>query len=636
MSKKKKNMPKNQIDMISSFIYLLCTLFFIWSLFHLGMIPSKYIILIAAIFLILFFIQLILDILDYRGWIKIAKRICCGLLSVILVVGGVFISRASSSLNRFNDDSNISTSLIQILALQENTAASLADLSNSQIGYQSSSDQANADYAISKILDDETISNVTYHEYDTYPKLVEALYNHEIDAMIFTSSYLPSINEQFEDFNSKVKVIQEYKREVEHNSGVTDKDLVQTPFTVYVTGIDQLGDPSVNSHSDVNILLMIDPKNNHIEMVSIPRDAYVPNADLNYYPDKLTHTGNTGVDNIIRSMEGVFGIDIDYYAKASFSSVIEIVDALGGIEVNVPVAFCEQDENRSFASQDLICLNEGTQLVNGKQALAFARHRKSYGDLQRNMAQQEVIKGMVNAALTPSGITKIPNLLEIAPNYISTNLPMNKLRALINDELENVQPWSFSSVSMENGANDMLPTASMGSDLPLSVYILSQYDINNVYQKYLSIFEPSKLSDFEFNLNNLQGSGATPILNPNLITTENVSTKIYNYYSLEYPTEEIPPVCEEGDENCNPETNEPMVDENGNPLEPIDPTDPNIPSEPIDPNQPDLPSEDQQNQEIINPVQPIEPDQPVEQPILPEEDYSAESTLPENPESAFE
>ena len=73
-----------------------------------------------------------------------------------------------------------------------------------------------------------------------------------------------------------------------------------------------------------------------------------------------------------------FGIPVDYYARVSFNSMIEIVDTIGGIDV-MGTDFCEQDENRSFKKDDLICLKKGEQHLDGKQALAYSRHRKTEG-----------------------------------------------------------------------------------------------------------------------------------------------------------------------------------------------------------------------------------------------------------------
>ena len=140
----------------------------------------------------------------------------------------------------------------------------------------------------------------------------------------------------------------------------SNKDLSTEGFTVYISGIDELGTPDQQLRSDVNILLFINPLAHHVTMVSIPRDAYLPNKayeDSEFALDKLTHTGLYGIDTTVETVEDFFDIDIDDHARISFSSVIEIVDALGGIDVDVEIDFCEQDEYRNKDEAHQICLS---------------------------------------------------------------------------------------------------------------------------------------------------------------------------------------------------------------------------------------------------------------------------------------
>ena len=182
-----------------------------------------------------------------------------------------------------------------------------------------------------------------------------------------------------------------------------DIDVTKDTFTVYLSGLDNMGSPDQQTRSDTNLILIVNPKANHIDMVSLPRDGYIPNAAYDYKNDKLTHTGNDGIENSVETIQNFFGIPIDYYARVSFNSLIEIVDTIGGIDVDVEIDFCEQDENRSFKKEDLICLKKGKQHLNGKQALAYSRHRKTkgYDNAGRERAQQRIIKAKdIDSAVT--------------------------------------------------------------------------------------------------------------------------------------------------------------------------------------------------------------------------------------------
>ena len=115
-----------------------------------------------------------------------------------------------------------------------------------------------------------------------------------------------------------------------------------------MSGLDSMGSPDQQTRTDTNIILIVNPRANHIDMVSLPRDGYMPNTAVNNLNDKFTHTGLYGIDTSIASLENFFQIPIDYYARISFNSLIEIVDALGGIDVDVEISFCEQDETEAL------------------------------------------------------------------------------------------------------------------------------------------------------------------------------------------------------------------------------------------------------------------------------------------------
>lgn len=613
-----EKLKRNALDIGLDIFYIICMLVFIFECLHLNMIPTKFLVLIIAALLILAFILIIIDILEYKGWIKITKRACTVILSLFLCFGSFFMWKVNKAMASIDNSSNVMTNRITVMVPADSSITALADLSNSKIGYQNGNDADNANYVIDQLLSEPTLVNPTYEEYTNYLTLAQDVLKGKVEAMIFTSSYASTLSEQIEDFDTKFKIIATFERANNNTANQSTKDISKEPFTIYISGMDEMGDPTINLRSDVNLLLLVNPLTNHIEMVSIPRDAYIPNTAAANYPDKLTHTGIYGIDTTISSVEKVFGFNIDYYAKVSFTSLIEIVDTLGGINANVAVTFCEQDENRSFAPQDLICLNQGEQTLNGKQALAYARHRKSYGDIERTMAQQEIIKGIINKVLSAEGINKVPTLLEIGPKYVSTNIPMDLVKRLIKSEAEEIQPWTFETLHMENGYSDMYPTASMGADIPLSVYILNREDVRSVYRKYLQMFETLHLNDFAFHLDNLSDRVEYPLESPYMLWTDNITTKIYQFYSLEYPD----PEPNEEEEKTEGE-NEPSDSEGEKPEE--NPEVPTIPAEPSDPSdpKPEMPTPPVESPEqpsvppTFDPTLPVDPTQPMDPTIEP-------------------
>ena len=214
-----------------------------------------------------------------------------------------------------------------------------------------------------------------------------------------------------------------------------------------------------------------------------------------------------------------FGIPVDYYARVSFNSMIEIVDTIGGIDVDVEIDFCEQDENRSFKKEDLICLKKGKQHLNGKQALAYSRHRKTkgYDNAGRERAQQRIIKAIINKLISANGLTKVNDLMDIAPNYIITNMPAEKIADFVSGELNELKPWTISSITSDNGVYEDLYVASLDPSLGVSnVYLFSRDEVHAVVNAYDAARRQLQMNSFTFNLNDLYAN--TPKIN----TSENI------------------------------------------------------------------------------------------------------------------
>ena len=166
--------------------------------------------------------------------------------------------------------------------------------------------------------------------------MVNALYDKQIDAMIINESYRSTIEESYETFTDDTRVIysKTYQTKVDDT---TDKDVTQDTFSVFISGIDTYGSISTKSRSDVNMIVTVNPQTKNILLTSIPRDYYVPFEVLNGSRDKLTHSGLYGVNETKNNVANYFGIDIDYYVRVNFTSVVDIVDAIGGIMLIIHV-----------------------------------------------------------------------------------------------------------------------------------------------------------------------------------------------------------------------------------------------------------------------------------------------------------
>ncbi|MEG0980274.1 MAG: LCP family protein [Erysipelotrichaceae bacterium] len=557
----------------------------IYTIIDFGIMP-KYIYYVFAAIVLVVLIFILLVFLKMPNWAQWLRRIFIVLLTLILAFGSFYIVKFHGKLWEVTTPETTSKVNVSLVVRNDSGFHKLNDLNKSKIGIQVGNDKKNGEF-VKKRIDNE-LKKVTYVPAKDYSSLMKKVMNKDLDGLIITNSFYKLMTKEYPDIMNQTSVLKTWQKEKTNEISNSKKDIRYDTFSIYLTGIDDVGSPDQNTRSDVNMLLLVNPRANHIELVSIPRDAYVPNPALNYGVDKLTHTGNEGPENTVKAFENVLGIDIDYYLKLSFTSVIEIIDTLGMIDVNVPIDFCEQDENRSFANDDLICLKAGKQKLNGKQALALARHRHSYTDRDRTHAQQSIIKGIVNKLVSKSGITKIDAVTSVAEKYILTNMPLSQVTNFISYQLDYLKPWSVSSTSLDNGADAMLGTASMGYDLPLSIYLLSRYDIQNVLDKYSEMQTSMKLKEFSFDLNNLETEKLLIPSKSHMVWYGDDTSK-YQGKEEEAPVEETKPKEEE------PTTPEVPVD----PSLPVDPSKPVDPSVPVDPSKP------------VDPTVPVDPTAPI-------------------------
>lgn len=415
----------------------------------------------AAFFILIVVLAILLLTLGYRKkTVDIFRRIFMTLLCALLL----FVSLKINSLNRFFDqlgmDQNeteekikVQMNLYSLKSSEHFTEiiSTLEDMEGKTIGIQISSDKESAEEVLPKIQKNYQVEVVEYSDYNS---MVNDLYYGYVDSILVNVNALEGIETTFGTMSEFTNLIHSYNFTQTIYHDYNNKDITKEMFTVLISGQDDTGTPCQNSLSDVNMLAMIDPISNQIILVSIPRDAYVPNPVYNNQNDKLTHTGMDGISNTMESLEKTFQIDIDFYVKISFTSLIEIVNAVDGVEVDIPIYIEEQDENRSFAEEDLIRLNPGIQTLNGKEALAFARHRHSYAnqDVGRTEAQMQIIKGIIRKLLSSDGLTsKIEKVLDIVPKYVLTNFSNTQMKSFIRNEIDELKPWKIATLSMANG-----------------------------------------------------------------------------------------------------------------------------------------------------------------------------------------
>ena len=284
-----------------------------------------------------------------------------------------------------------------------------------------------------------------YIGYKDIDSLYKALLYGEVGAIIIEDNF-KNIVEKDESFNYQTFLIDTYQYTKKLSNVSKNVDITNDQFIIYISGIDTYGDISETSRSDVNILTVINPLAKRILLISIPRDYYI-NIPSKNKKDKLTHISIYGIDESIKSIESLLNIDINYYIKVNFNSFIDVVDMIGGIDVN---------SSKSFTSKDGYRYNIGHNKLDGEEALSFVRERYAFsdGDRTRGFNQEEVIKSLISEFSATKLLLKYDSFLEKLSNEVETNVKESEIISLIKLQLKSSAKWDISTYNLD-GENSL-------------------------------------------------------------------------------------------------------------------------------------------------------------------------------------
>ena len=287
--------------------------------------------------------------------------------------------------------------------------------------------------------------------------MAKALLEGKVDAAIYNKAYTSVIAESIEneEYESLVRVLHQYGIETDIEKETVD---VGEPFNVLISGIDVYGDISQTSRSDVNIIVTVNPKTKKILLTSTPRDYYVPIPGVSDgVRDKLTHAGIYGVDASMRTLEELYGVDITYFVRVNFDTLIKLVDAMDGLDVYVEYPFdCYTDEYH---------FDKGWHDMFGDQVLAFCRERYSFadGDNQRGRNQEQVLKALLEKMMSPAILPHYADILDSLDGFFQLNMPQEKIAELVNMQLTDNAHWEILKQTAEQGDSALETTYSAGS-----------------------------------------------------------------------------------------------------------------------------------------------------------------------------
>lgn len=446
MANKKRKIKFSILGIVLEVLLLVATISLIVLINMLNVIPNKYLIILIIVLTFLAIIFSFFLIFKFKKRTLKIIKVLISVISIILLISYSFgIYYLNKTINLFEKISIIK---------EEVTDYYIIVLNNSV--YEEPSDLYKKSLAYYENTDEEVISSIkldmNYQVISDINELKKKLYNNEVEAILISDIIKNKYEEDNENFHNDIRVLKtiSIKKEIED---ITKRvSIKNTPFNILISGIDTYGNINKTSRNDVNIVATINPNTNEVLLTSIPRDYYVQLHGTTGYKDKLTHASYYGINMAVETIEDILDIDINYYVKVNFTTVVDLVDSIGGIDV--------------YADQAIYVggcrINQGMNHLDGRCALAFSRERHSYadGDRHRGRNQQQVIIAIFNKLASGSAIlTEYNDIINTLDGKFATNMDMNEVTSYIKYEMNDFKNYNIKTIQLD-GYGDMGKTYS--------------------------------------------------------------------------------------------------------------------------------------------------------------------------------
>lgn len=417
------------------------SIFFAYQVFNTKMLPTRYGVIICVLLFVLLAVMLLLQRL------KDPVKIIGAVLSVLITCGLLYASCLVGDTRGFINDitkSKTETDLVNIYVLKDDPAQSLTDAKDYLFGTLDQENDETVEKAIAAV-GQQMGQEISSKSYNSPMELSQALYDGKVKAVLLSEGYANLMNSDEDPeevrFTDRTRVLKAIHIEVQSKpERPSDENLIEGEQTIvaYVSGIDSYGSVNVKSRSDVNILLVANLKTHQVLMVNTPRDYFVPTTVSKGIPDKLTHAGLSGVECSMGTLENVYDVNIDHYLRINFTGFTNMIDILGGVEVEIPF-------NMHTSGAEGIYLKKGLQTLNGHQALLFARERNSFGDgdHQRGRNQMMIIEKVLKKAMSPALLANYTSILSELEANTQTNFTSAEISYLVKHQLDKMPDWNI-------------------------------------------------------------------------------------------------------------------------------------------------------------------------------------------------
>lgn len=475
----KENKVYKVIAILLSIVMIVLMAFFAYQLIKMDILPQNLFIPVILVFVLISLILILWINLMAHGVVsKVFAMIFVLLYTVSMGIGNFYVYKTDGFMQKVTDHKiGDVKNTVSIIVKDDSNIKDLSSLKGKKVGRLNNVDKVGTNKLLKSVKKKKGSNYFKTKKFDGALSEVEALYNGEIDAMILNESYRGNVTsvEEYEHFSTETRVVYSTSYyTTKKNDSLVVSDITKNPFTILISGNDTTGDVSELSRSDVNMLVTINPKTSTILLTSMSRDTYVetvcdadgdtacPEGQM----DKITHTGIYGLNTTRQTVEKFYDLKVNYSFRVNFTSVIDVVDALDGIDLNVE----EGEQCDLFWANMKPGLPVGMHHVDGETALAFARERKAYvdGDYQRVRNQQKVMQAIINRAISSSALVNYTSFINSLESAFETNMTYDEITDLIKYELQAKPDWKFETYQI-SGLGDELMCASLGQAASVQV-----------------------------------------------------------------------------------------------------------------------------------------------------------------------
>ena len=464
-NRKQKRTGKKMWGMVNiglTILYTVLVAFLLFIMFNYNFLSFRFLNIIITIGLLV--VLAISIFLQKAKKSTLVTTIILVVFSLISLVGVFGFKQMIDITNRMNQTAAFSEVEMSIVVPKDSDIKDVNQLTTVQA--PTKVDKNNVDTLMSALKKDKKV-DVKVDDVASYQEAYDNLKSGKSKAMVLSGSYASLLESVDSNYASNLKTIYTYK--IKKKNSNSAKQVDSKVFNIYISGIDTYGSISTVSRSDVNIIMTVNMNTHKILLTTTPRDAYVkiPDGGADQY-DKLTHAGIYGVETSEQTLENLYGIKIDYYARINFTSFLKLIDQLGGVTVHNDQAFTSLHGKFDFPVGDI--------QMNSEQALGFVRERYSLdgGDNDRGKNQEKVISAIVNKLASLKSVSNFTSIVNNLQDSVQTNMSLDTINALANTQLDSGSKFTVTSQAVTGtGSTGQLTSYAMPNS---SLYMMKLDD----------------------------------------------------------------------------------------------------------------------------------------------------------------